>query len=188
MFLGVLALTAQAAISQYPVAPVPDYAIAVKENYPKPLPDGPIIVSYYRPLTVPYDKQVIDDAARKILQVGFLTNVKEARQPDQLAIPMLRPRALSRLRAESPAQRAYRESLDDALTTNWEIFEARVTEIRFFVDQPDEAKLAIRRATEAWGVVRSLLLQHPQPLTPSMSNHLSMIEAALATLNQQAAL
>lgn len=179
-----LAALVPAGLPQGPV--VPDYAIAVRENYPKPLPDGPIIVSYYRPLSVPYDKQVVDDAARRILQVGMLTTVKEGRQGDQLAIPRLRPRSLSRLRGETPAQRAYRKSIDEAIEVNWQIFEARVTEVRFFVHQPDEARLAVRRATEAWSVVRSLLMQHPQPLTPAMARSLARIESDLGALNDQA--
>jgi len=189
MWFGVLALAAQVSIGLPQGGPlIPDYAIAVRENYPKPLPDGPIIVSYYRPLSVPYDKRAIDDAARRILQVGSLTSVKEGREADRLAIPRLRPRSLSRLRSETTEQRAYRKALDGAIECNWEIFEARVTEVRFFVHQPDEARLAIRRANEAWGVVRALLVQHPRPLGPEMGRELSKIESSLATLNEQAAL
>ncbi len=184
-----------AATGQYPVSaplpppvPVPDYAIAVRENYPKPLPDGPIIVSYYRPLAVNHDKQTVDDAARRILQIGFLTSVKEERQADQLAIPRMRPRALNRRGGDSREARAARRQIEQTITDHWQVFEARVVEVRFFVHQPDEMKLAIHRAGEAWSVVRSLLAQHPDAMSPLMADNIARIEEAVATLQQQAAL
>lgn len=181
---------AVAATGQSPPPPavVPDYVLPVRENYPKPLPDGPIIVSYYRPLTVAHDKQKVDDAARQILQIGSLTSVKEDRQPDQLAIPRMRPRVLNRRCGDSREARAARREIERTIADHWQVFEARVVEVRYFVHQPDEMKVAIRRAGEAWSVVRMLLAQHPDAMTPLMAENVNRIDEAVATLQQQAAL
>ena len=165
-----------------PPGPQPDYALPVREFAEVVVPADPVIVCVHRPATVPYDKVTVDDAARRVMQVIKLTRLREAEYLGQLGPPQRAERRLVPARPPTPAERQQRRAIEEAVSRHWELFEARLYEVRMFEHQPQECQLAARRAAGAWDALLGLILRFPDPLPADLADELGEVDALVGVL------
>jgi len=173
-----------ARVAHIPVAPgTPEDARPVRAFAWATIPEDPVLGCVHRTAATPYDFERVDQAARRILQEIAFTRLHEAS-----SIPSLRPLNAppdfeARLwRQLSPEERRQRRERADLINRQWEIFKARVYELRMFAHRPEEAKRAAHRATLAWDKLLGWIEAASEPLPKDLQDELARVDAWVGVL------
>ncbi|RUL81584.1 hypothetical protein [Tautonia sociabilis] len=169
-------------LAPMPPGPQPDYARPVLEQGGGVIPPDPVIVCIHRPAELPFDRAQVDRAASRIHQVLQWSRLREARSFATLGPPAGSPRRLIPRQTPSPSDRLRLRALSDAIDRHWQLFEARLSEVRMFQHRPEEAQLACQRAAEAWDALLGLIQQAPNPLPADLAEEVAEVDGLVELL------